>query len=250
MKLLVLLIIGVILYFIARSYKTEKYVNINLNIKEEFNGDLLHHEAGLLVALMAKVAKADGNVCELEAEILKHTFSDISSHFSNNEEIREKLKVIYKNEKESFDNTIDLANSLYKLTKNDYDKRINLMEYLLNLAFIDKDFSESEFMITEDISKTLQIKIADFNTLVEKFRAFYASAASSAATSIEDAYKILSCKQSDDDMVIKKSYRSLVKKHHPDIIIASGASEDIIAQATTKLQEINDAYETIKKSRK
>ena len=63
MKLLVLLLIGVILYFIARGYKTEKFENIKLNIKENFEGDILHHEAGLLIALMAKVAKADGNVC-------------------------------------------------------------------------------------------------------------------------------------------------------------------------------------------
>ena len=61
MKLLVLLFIGIILYFIARSYKTEKFENIKFNIKENFQGDLLHHEAGLLIALMAKVAKADGH---------------------------------------------------------------------------------------------------------------------------------------------------------------------------------------------
>lgn len=250
MKLLVLLIIGAILYYIARNYKTEKFVNINLNVKEEFKGDLLHHEAGLLVALMAKVAKADGNVCELEAQILKHTFSDISSHFSNHEEIREKLKVIYKNEKESFENTIKLATALYKLSKHDYMKRIKVLEYLLNLAFIDKDFSDAESMIVEDISSALQIKATDFHNMVNKFKEFYASQASNAQTSIEDAYKTLNCVKEDDDTVIKKSYRSLVKKHHPDIIIASGASEDIIAQATTKLQEINDAYEVIKKSRK
>ena len=52
----------------------------------------MHHEAGLLVALMAKVSKADGQVCELEAEVLKHTFTDISSHFQNADEVRENLK--------------------------------------------------------------------------------------------------------------------------------------------------------------
>ena len=49
-----------------------------------------------LVALMSKVAKADGNVSELEAEILSHTFSDISNHFEDSENIREQLKAIYK----------------------------------------------------------------------------------------------------------------------------------------------------------
>ena len=93
---------------------------------------------------MAKVSKADGKVCELEAEVLKHTFNDISSHFENAEEIREKLKILYENEKHSFDNLIDICNKLYNLTKNEYHKRIKIMEYLLNLAFIDKDFSSAE----------------------------------------------------------------------------------------------------------
>ncbi|MBT6388204.1 MAG: molecular chaperone DjlA, partial [Campylobacteraceae bacterium] len=152
MKLIVLLFVGVILYFIARGYKTEDYNNIKLDSKQKFEGDIQDHEAGLLVALMAKVAKADGSVCELEAEVLKHTFTDISSHFINNDEVRDQLKAIYSKEKESFDNTLELATKYYKLTKRDYSKRLKVMEYLLNLAFIDGDFSSTELMITEDIS--------------------------------------------------------------------------------------------------
>ena len=102
MKLLILLIVGVILYFIARGYKTEKFQNIKLDVKENFTGDLMNHEAGLLIALMAKVAKADGQECELEAQMLKHNFSDISRHFDNEDMIRENLKAIYNEEKKSF----------------------------------------------------------------------------------------------------------------------------------------------------
>lgn len=97
-----------------------------MDIKERFDGDLMNHEAGLLVALMAKVAKADGQVCELEAQMLKHTFSDISRHFENADEIREKLKEIYAKEKESFDNTLDICNKLYSITKFDYQKELRL----------------------------------------------------------------------------------------------------------------------------
>ena len=108
MEIVVLLIVIVILFFIGKNYKTEEFKNINLKKKDRFEGDLLHHEAGLLVALMAKVSKADGKISELEAEVLKHTFTDISSHFENHEEIREKLKTIYENEKENFNNLIDI----------------------------------------------------------------------------------------------------------------------------------------------
>lgn len=82
MELIVLAIVIAILFIIGKNYKTEEFKNINLKQKEIFRGDLLNHEAGLLVALMAKVAKADGKVGELEAEIIKHTFISIFSFSS------------------------------------------------------------------------------------------------------------------------------------------------------------------------
>ncbi|WP_072680682.1 TerB family tellurite resistance protein [Arcobacter sp. LA11] len=249
MKLLFLLIVGVVLYFISRNYKTEKFENIKLDIKENFNGDLMNHEAGLLIALMAKVAKADGSVCELEAQMLKHTFNDISRHFENAEEIREKLKDIYKKEKESFDNTIEICEKLYKITKNDYQKRVKIIEYLLNLAFIDKEFSQTELMITEDIANALKINKVDFQNLINTFENFYAEQKNSQAISLDKAYEVLESSPSDDNNILKKKYRTLVKKHHPDIVSGQGASQNIIDEATRKLQEINEAYEFIKKER-
>jgi len=246
MKLLVLLIIGIILYFIARNYKTHTYENIKINSKEKFEGDLNNHEAGLLIALMAKVSKADGQVCELEAELLKHTFTDISSHFENSEEVREKLKKIYSIEKESFDNTITVCEKLHKITRSDYNKRLKVMEYLINLAFIDKEFSDAELMITEDIANALKIKKQDFEKIIDTFKSFYANQANSQAVTLEDAYKTLGATSDDDMAEVKKKYRSLVKKHHPDIVTGQGASESIIEEATKKLQELNEAYELIK----
>jgi DnaJ like chaperone protein len=249
MELIVILVVVVILYLIGKNYKTEEFKNINLKRKDRFEGDLLNHEAGLLVALMAKVAKADGKVCELEAELLKHTFTDISSHFENSEEIKEKLKALYTKEKQSFDNMIIICEKLYSLTKNDYTKRAKIMEYLLNLAFIDKEFSKTEKMITEDISNALKIKKDDFERLIVTFEAFYSQQAASKAISLEKAYEILESKIDDDNATLKKNYRSLVKKHHPDIISGQGAAQNIIDEATKKLQEINEAYEMIKKDR-
>jgi DnaJ like chaperone protein len=249
MEVIVILVVIAILFFIGKNYKTEEFKNINLKRKDKFEGDLLHHEAGLLVALMAKVAKADGKVCELEAELLKHTFNDISSHFENSEEIREKLKILYAKEKESFDNMIVICEKLYNLTKNDYNKRAKIMEYLINLAFIDKEFSKTEKMIVEDISNALKIRKEDFENIIATFEAFYAQQANNKAISLEKAYEILDSNISDDAATLKKNYRTLVKKHHPDIISGQGASQNIIDEATKKLQEINEAYELIKKDR-
>jgi len=118
-----------------------------------------------------------------------------------------------------------------------------------NLAFIDKEFSKTEFMITEDISNALKIKRADFENLINRFETFYKEQKASQALSIEKAYEVLNSSIDDDASTLKKNYRKLVKQHHPDIVSGQGASQDIIDEATKKLQEINEAYELIKKER-
>ncbi|MFV7790295.1 TerB family tellurite resistance protein [Aliarcobacter lanthieri] len=248
-EVLVLAVVIIILFIIGKNYKTEDFKNINLKQKEIFSGDLLNHEAGLLVALMSKVAKADGKVGELEAEILKHTFTDISSHFHNFVEVREKLKDLYDKEKENFSNLIIICDRLYSLTRNDYSKRLKIMEYLLNLAFIDGDFSKQEQEITEDIAQALKIDQKDYINIILSFENFYKTRANEKAITIEKAYEILESNSSDDEQTLKKNYRNLVKKHHPDILEGKGESQNIIDEATKKLQEINEAYEIIKKSR-
>lgn len=249
MELIVLAVVIAILFIIGKNYKTEEFKNINLNQKEIFRGDLLNHEAGLLVALMAKVAKADGKVGELEAEILKHTFTDISTHFENSQEVRDGLKKLYDSEKDNFQNLITICNRLFTLTKHDYNKRLKYLEYMLNLAFIDGDFSKQEQEITEDIAQALKIESKDYINLISNFENFYKNRAKQRELSIEKAYDILESSPNDDDSTLKKNYRNLVKKYHPDIITGQGASQNIIDEATKKLQEINEAYEIIKKQR-
>ena len=249
-KLLILAIVGFAFYMLNRNYKSSDFQHIKIDGKQSFDGNLEEHEAGLLVAMMAKVAKADGSVSELEAEILSHTFTDISNHFKNSNEVREQLKTIYKKEIKSFDNTVAIAQKYLKLTQKEYHKRLKVMEYLLNLAFIDNDFSKAEFMITEDISNSLNIKKTDFENLIAQFEHFYAQKQNIKALSVQKACEVLGVKISDDIGTIKKKYRQLVKQNHPDIITGQGAEQSIINEATAKLQEINEAYELLKKEKR
>lgn len=246
------IIIGIMLalfYFLTKNYQTDAYQHIRMDTKQSLKGKLSEHEAGLLVSLMAKVAKADGRVCELEAELLKHTFSDIARVFEGSEGIREELKAIYLHEIKSFDNTIVIAQKYYKLTKYEYTKRLKVIEYLLNLAFIDAEFSQAEFMITEDIAKALEIKQIDFEQLISGFKQFYASKASQKRFDIHKAYEIIGTNSQESMEELKKKYRALVKEYHPDILMGQGKTQSIINQATAKLQEINEAYEMIKKEK-
>jgi len=245
---MVILIVGFLFYMLTRGYKTADYQHIHVNQKQKLRGDLAEHEAGLLVALMAKVAKADGKISELEAELLGHTFTDISKVFENPEEIREELKTIYKKEMQSFDNTIVVSKKYLKLTSRDYRKRLGVMEYLLNLAFIDGDFAKAEFMICEDIANTLEIKQNDFKALISRFEQFYANREAQKSMNLEKAYETLGLQKGVDFTTVKKEYRKLVRQNHPDILMGQGKEQSIIDEATKRLQEINEAYEILKKN--
>lgn len=250
MSYAVILAVVLLFYFLTKNYNANDYAQkIHVEEKQVLQGDLGEHEAGLLVALMAKVAKADGRVNELEAELLSLTFSDIAKAFENAEAIREALKAIYQKEMQTFDNTIIVSQKYLKLTKNDYFKRLKVMEYLLNLAFIDNEFTQNEMMITEDIANALEIKRSDFERLIEQFRAFYAKKEQSKQFGIQNAYAILGATPDEEMESIKKKYRALVKEYHPDILMGQGKDQSIIDAATAKLQEINEAYEMIKKEK-
>ena len=250
MTYMIVLAVIVLFYFLTKNYNADDYAQkIHVNEKQTLKGDLREHEAGLLVALMAKVAKADGRVSELEAELLGLTFSDIARVFEESERVREELKAIYQTEMQTFDNTLVISKKYLKLTQNDYAKRLKVMEYLLNLAFIDGEFSQTERMINEDISDALEIRRADFERMIEQFKTFYTHKAEQKRFGIQNAYDVLGVSPQDDMESIKKKYRALVKEYHPDILMGQGKDQSMIDAATAKLQEINEAYETIKKEK-
>ena len=63
---------------------------------------------------------------------------------------------------------------------------------------------------------------------------------------ITDPYKVLGVNRNDSDETIKKAYRELVKKYHPDKYMDS----DLKDLANEKLQQVNEAYDIIVKNRK
>ena len=89
--LLIILAIGAFLA-IGKNYNPKEYQNIKVNFKQKLKGELKEHEAGLLVALLAKVSKADGQVDLLEAELISNTLDDIANTFEDFQNILETSK--------------------------------------------------------------------------------------------------------------------------------------------------------------
>ncbi len=206
-------------------------------------------ELGVFVALTAKVAKADGHVHELEAELVGNMFKDISKAFgeSHKEKVREILKEIFRQEKDIIRNVDILASKLQALTRGDKQKRLMMLSFLINLAYIDGELSHAEENLIIKIAAFLEISLDEVEGIMQRFASAFGG--NPTQSSVSDAYETLGASRDDDMNTIKKKYRALVKKYHPDIMKAKGASEEYIKDATQKVQKINTAYEMVKKEK-
>ncbi|MBN2896081.1 MAG: TerB family tellurite resistance protein [Campylobacterales bacterium] len=248
-----LIIFAVLLYIFYRVYKSYQRFNKLYYTKKGFEHFTLTKEAlhsselGLFVALMAKVAKADGRVHELEAELIGNTLSDIAKVFPDPEAAKTHLKAIFNEEKER-PNTIDnIASSLYVLIRKDAQKSHMMMMYLINLAFVDGHLSSEEERLLLKIAAFLHVSQNELDAMMARFAQMFRHATTQ--SSIDEAYALLHVKPEDSMETIKKAYRKAVKESHPDLMKAQGKSDDYIAEATRKIQEINAAYELITKAR-
>lgn len=68
-------------------------------------------------------------------------------------------------------------------------------------------------------------------------------------TALQKAYELIGCSSTDNDAAVRRAYRLAAKKCHPDILRASGASDERVAAATEQMARINDAWDTIRKAR-
>jgi DnaJ like chaperone protein len=121
-------------------------------------------------------------------------------------------------------------------TRMDYPSRLQLMHLIFGIALADGRISHPELAQIDVIALELGISRADIDSLKNMF-----------VKSSDWAYKILEVSPEDPDEKIKKAYRQLALKNHPDKVAYLG--EEIRKRAQEKFQKISEAYEAIKKVR-
>ncbi|EOH2051169.1 DnaJ domain-containing protein, partial [Campylobacter coli] len=118
------------------------------------------------------------------------------------------------------------------------------LRVLVFMALVDADFSAKKREILEQIAKAFDIAKSELDN-------FIASISNLKSTkkelSLDEAYRILELSNNADLNAVKKQYRALAKKYHPDILNANNVSEEELKKGVEKFQKINEAYEKIKK---
>ena len=119
-----------------------------------------------------------------------------------------------------------------------YSTRLQLVHLLLNIANADGDFNANELRMIEQISIHMAVQQADYQSLLALYQR---------QKDINWAYTALEIQPTATDEEVKKAYRRMAMKYHPDKV--ANAGEEIRKQATEKFRGINEAYEHIKTQR-
>ena len=235
---LFLLILGGAIFFFMS-------VQIGNNRKKQANVN----EAKFLVSLLAKVAKSDGRVSELEARLITQVLDDLSQKVSGVIGVREYLKEVYNSQKENVDNAYETARNYKRAFNLNYDTCVARLTFFLNLAYIDGEFNKSEQDVIRNIAYGFGIDKETLDEIIYKFDSFYGSrfgADHDEMSQENDAFEVLRLGKNASLDEIKAHYKELVRQYHPDILMGRGESKEVIERSTKKLQEINEAYGRLK----
>ncbi|MBP8851207.1 MAG: TerB family tellurite resistance protein [Breznakibacter sp.] len=215
-------IIGLIVGHVAEeSSSRSSQQNINTTARDGFIASLL--------VLMAAVMKADGKVVRSELSFVKaylvRTFGE--------QKASEALLML----REILNKEIPVRDVCTQIKANvDYSSRLELLHLLFEVAKSDGSIPQAELNVLQEIAKYLGLSATDYTSILNMY-----------IESTESAYKILEISAEATDDEVKKAYRKMALKYHPDKV--SHLGEEFQKTAGEKFRKVNEAYEKIKKSR-
>lgn len=185
-----------------------------------------------VIALGAKMAKADGLVTRDEVTAFREVFQIAKE----DEAAAARVFNLARQDVAGFE---DYAKSVKKMYGDECRPLMDLMDGLFHIAMADGEYHPGE-----DAFLTRVAEIFDVNE-----RAFRALRARYVPDALRDPYDVLGVEPTMSTEEIKKAYRALVRETHPDRMIARGVPEEAVQLASDRLVEINAAWEEIEAER-
>ena len=182
-----------------------------------------------ILVLFAKVMKADGQLLKSELDYVKQF---LKQQFGV-QQARELMPVL----KDILDQEYPLKDVCRQIQRSmDHPSRLQLVHVLFGLSAADGHVHPDEVSIIFTISNYLNINNNDFESIKAMF-----------IENKESAYKILEINQKSNDSELKKGFRKMANKYHPDKVAHLGPEMQTLAEE--KFKAVNDAYQKIKKER-
>ncbi len=215
-------------------------------------------------AVMGHLAKAKGQVTKEEIQLATAMMDRMNLHGDQ----RRAAQDAFREGKESDFPLEDVLLRVKISTAGRFDLLQFFLELQISAAFADGELHPSERNVLHKVARALGFSAAQLERRLQMQEAAYrfqhqggfhgqqqgqyqSSGAgwqqASQADHLADAYKILGVSSDADSKTVKRAYRKLMNEHHPDKLMAKGLPPEMMNVAKEKSQEIQNAYDLIKK---
>jgi len=183
-----------------------------------------------LLVLAAVVIKSDGKIDRKELDFVRRSFTGMYGATRANRAFKLFNGIIKKNDISTRQVCLQIRQRM------DHASRLQLLHFLFGIAKADGLVNEYEMQSIHRIAGYLYINQRDFESIKAMFY-----------NEVNSAYKILEIDKTASNDEVKKAYRRMVKKHHPDKLRHLG--EEHLKGAEEKFRKIQTSYEQIQKER-
>jgi DnaJ like chaperone protein len=203
---------------------------------EEANGDPRRRIAFTIavIALGAKMAKADGSVTRDEVAAFREVFQVPPGE-------EDHVRLVFDLARKSTAGFESYAKQVCRLFADDPAVLEDLLGGLFHIALADGRVCAAEDDYLREVAQHFGFDAADY----ARIRALHVAPSRDAP---DDPYAILGILPGTPARAVREAYHRLVRESHPDLVIAQGLPPECVALATARIARINAAYEQITKS--
>jgi DnaJ like chaperone protein len=181
-----------------------------------------------VIALGAKMAKADGLVTRDEVTAFREVF-----HIAAQDE--QGAARVFNLARQDVAGFEDYAARIGAMFAGQPDTLRDLLEGLFHIAVADGVYHPNEDVFLERVSEIFGVPDRDFNAMKMRF----------APNAPQDPYTVLGVSPEMSKADIRAAWRKLVRENHPDAMIARGVPEEALQLAQKRMADINRAWEDI-----